>query len=615
MKAHTTNSYKGWCTMTKETFTEEEILAMEQQFIDKYYTGNGKQPLRTLFRLFKGCYRKLILSSFFFVIKSLAVMVMPIVTANILNAIVEGGDEFWTTLALNASVLLVTLILNVPCHRLYVHYRSKASRAVEAALRGSVVKKLQKLTIRFDAAMQSGRIQSKIIRDVDNIVAMFNQGFNAILEVVVNLSVIVCVLIVKADWAVIAFFLLSVPTAVSVGRPFLKNFKRKNRAFRKEMESTSSHVVDMVEMLPITRAHALEEVEVSRMNERVSLLANRGVELDGYGALFSSVNWATIQSFNLACLVFTGILAFQGKLLLGDVSLYSGYFSQFIGYVNIILSLIPIIASGTEAITSVGEILAAEDVEENEGKDETQQLKGDYLFDNVTFGYEQDHPVLKELDLHVSAGETVALVGESGAGKTTILNLVTGFYMPDSGNVLIDGKDIREMDLVSYRKHIAMVPQTSTMFSGTIRENITYGMTRPVSDEELSQVLEAACLTDVVAKLPQGVDTPVGERGASLSGGQRQRVSIARAIIRNPSVIILDEATSALDTISEQKIQQAIENLTCNRTTFIVAHRLSTIRNADKIAVMQDGKCIEYGTYEELMAKQGVFYRLKILQA
>ena len=218
------------------------------------------------------------------------------------------------------------------------------------------------------------------------------------------------------------------------------------------------------------------------------------------------------------------------------------------------------------------------------------------------------------LNLHVKSGETIALVGESGAGKSTILNLVIGFNQAESGKVLIDGKDISKIDLRTYRKHLAVVPQTSILFSGTIRDNITYGCEN-VSEEELQKVIKAANLSDLIASLPKGLDTMVGEHGGKLSGGQRQRISIARALIRDPKVIVLDEATSALDSISEKLIQQALNNLTEGRTTFIVAHRLSTIRDADRIAVIADGRCAEYGTYEELMALQGEFYQLKQIQS
>ena len=236
-------------------------------------------------------------------------------------------------------------------------------------------------------------------------------------------------------------------------------------------------------------------------------------------------------------------------------------------------------------------------------------------FKNVKFQYHNTNiDVLKNLNLHVKAGETIALVGESGSGKTTILNLAIGFNLATQGDVLIDGNNMKEIDLRSYRKYLAVVPQTSILFSGTLRENITYGVEN-ATEEMIWDVVKAANLMDLVESLPKGLDTDVGEHGGKLSGGQRQRVSIARALIRNPKVIILDEATSALDSISEKLIQEAVNNLTKNRTTFIVAHRLSTIRDADKIAVINDGKCVEYGTFDELMALKGEFYKMKNIQS
>ncbi|MDE6701366.1 MAG: ATP-binding cassette domain-containing protein, partial [Acetatifactor sp.] len=221
---------------------------------------------------------------------------------------------------------------------------------------------------------------------------------------------------------------------------------------------------------------------------------------------------------------------------------------------------------------------------------------------------------LNGLNLEVAPGETIALVGESGVGKTTILNMVIGFYLTDRGQVLLDGQNLNEIDLRSYRKYLAVVPQTSILFSGTIRDNITYGCEN-VTDAQLDQVIRAANLKELIESLPDGLDTKVGEHGGKLSGGQRQRISIARALIRDPKVIVLDEATSALDSISEKLIQEAVNNLTANRTTFIVAHRLSTIRDADKIAVIDEGRCVEYGTYDELIALQGRFYQMKKIQS
>ena len=260
-------------------------------------------------------------------------------------------------------------------------------------------------------------------------------------------------------------------------------------------------------------------------------------------------------------------------------------------------------------------MLLEEDIEHNEGKEVLDDIEGEFDFKNVMFRYNNiDRPVLHELNLHVDKGETIALVGESGAGKSTILNLVIGFNLANKGEVLVDGHDMNKIDLRSYRKHIAVVPQTPILFSGTIRDNITYG-TENVDDATLDEVVKAANLTDLIESLPDGLDTMVGEHGGKLSGGQRQRISIARALIRNPKVIVLDEATSALDSISEKLIQEALNNLTKDRTTFIVAHRLSTIKDADRIAVIADGHCVEYGTYDELMELKGEFYQMKKIQS
>ena len=217
------------------------------------------------------------------------------------------------------------------------------------------------------------------------------------------------------------------------------------------------------------------------------------------------------------------------------------------------------------------------------------------------------------MNLTVKQGETVALVGESGSGKSTVVNMAIGLFSATSGSITIDGKDIKELDMRSVRNRVAVVPQNTILFNGTIKENIIYGR-KGVTKAELDKAIEAANLKQVIDKLPNGVNTNIGEHGGRLSGGQRQRISIARAIIRNPDVIIFDEATSALDTVSEAEIQSAINNLTRERTTFIVAHRLSTIRTADKIAVISNGTCVEFGTYDELMQKKGEFYKYKMTQ-
>ena len=235
-------------------------------------------------------------------------------------------------------------------------------------------------------------------------------------------------------------------------------------------------------------------------------------------------------------------------------------------------------------------------------------------FRKVSKAY-KNNMVLKDISFNIEKGKFTVLIGESGCGKTTLLKMINKLIVPTKGDIFVDGKDLSSINLPSYRQFLAVVPQTTMLFSGSIsiKDNITYGLS-DVTSEQLNRAVEAANLKHLIDSLPNGLDTPVGEHGDKLSGGQKQRISIARALIRNPRVILFDEATSALDSISEKLIQDAIENLTKDRTTFIVAHRLSTIRNADKICVIQNGICVEFGTWEELMEKKGAFYEFRKLQ-
>lgn len=585
----------------------------EYWFTEAYRRYRGR-PLLTLVKLYKGNFHKFMLSVLFFFIKHACVWVLPIVTANIINDITTGNPDTVRNLVFY-TVLMVTLIaINVPMNYLYTDYKSQATRYAETGLRKALIRKLQELSIAYHVETRSGKLQSKIMRDVEAVEGLSTQLFLSILNIALNIGVALAVTVTKS-LVVFVFFLVTTPIAAITMVSFRSIMRKRNAEFRKEMEETSARVMEMVELIPVTRAHALEEEEVQKMSGQLFTVAEKGYKLDLIQALFGSVGWAIFQIFQIVCLAFTGYLAFRGNILAGDITLYQSYFATIVNQVSAIITLVPTIAKGIESVNSIGEVLLSEDVERNEGKRAVESVEGRFSFQNVHFRYhDSENDVLNGLDLDVKQGETIALVGESGAGKSTIINMVIGFYLAEGGTLLMDGQDLREIDLRSYRKYLAVVPQTSILFSGTIRENITYGC-EGVTDEQLDEVIRAANLKDLIDSLPKGLDTNVGEHGGKLSGGQRQRISIARALIRNPKVIVLDEATSALDSISEKLIQEAINNLTKNRTTFIVAHRLSTIRDADKIAVISEGKCVEYGTYEELLEKQGEFYQLKKLQS
>ena len=578
------------------------------------YKKHKKHPLIILIRLYKGNYHKFAAAVFFFFIKHCPVWVLPIVTANIINDVTTHSPDTYQNTIFYSIIMIGLIILNVPTNYMYTRYKSLATRYAETGLRKALVRKLQQLSISYHKETQSGRLQSKIMRDVEAVETLSTQMFLSILNIALNIGVALFVTVSKS-LIVFLFFLLTTPLAAATMVFFRNIMKKRNTEFRKEMEETSARVMEMVELIPVTRAHALEEEEVTKMSGQLFAVAEKGYKLDVIQALFGSVGWAIFQIFQVVCLGFTGFLALKGSVGPGDITLYQSYFATIVSQVSSLMSLIPVIAKGVESVNSIGEVLLEEDIECNDGKEALKSVEGEFDFKNVRFAYNNtDKPVLHELNLHVDKGQTIALVGESGAGKSTILNLVIGFNFATDGVVTIDGHDIRDIDLRSYRKHLAVVPQTSILFSGTIRDNITYGID-DVDEDTLNKVVDAANLRDLIDSLPDGLDTVVGEHGGKLSGGQRQRVSIARALMRNPKVIVLDEATSALDSISEKLIQEALNNLTKDRTTFIVAHRLSTIKGADRIAVIADGHCVEYGTYDELMELKGEFYQMKSIQS
>lgn len=588
-------------------------IDVESWFIECYKKHKG-HPMQILLGLYKGNYHKFFLAVIFFFIKHAPVWVLPIVTANIINDITSGSSETYQNIIIQAMIMIVLVALNVPMNYMYTRYKSLATRYAETGLRRALVRKLQQLSISYHKETQSGRLQSKIMRDVEAVETLSTQMFLSILNIALNIAIALIVTINKS-LVVFIFFLLTTPIAAATMVFFRNVMKKRNNEFRKEMEETSARVMEMVELIPVTRAHALEEEEVQKMSGQLFAVAEKGYRLDVIQSLFGSVGWAIFQIFQVVCLGFTGFLAIKGTVMPGDITLYQSYFATIVSQVSSLMSLIPTIAKGIESVNSIGEVLLEDDIEQNEGKEIIKDIYGEFDFKDVTFRYNNiDRPVLQNLNLHVDKGETIALVGESGAGKSTILNLVIGFNQVNSGEVLIDGHNMKDIDLRSYRKYLAVVPQTSILFSGTIRDNITYGVDN-VDEATLDEIVKAANLTDLINSLPDGLDTMVGEHGGKLSGGQRQRISIARALIRNPKVIVLDEATSALDSISEKLIQEALNNLTKDRTTFIVAHRLSTIKDADKIAVIADGHCVEYGTYDELMNLKGEFYQMKKIQS
>lgn len=574
---------------------------------------HGASSFKRLLYLYHGQYLKVILSIILFAIKHSPVWILPVVIARMITIISDTSKYSINDLWLVCFIFLAIILQNIPTHTLYVRVFSGALNTMQLGLRSVIVRRLQELSISFHDRFQSGKLQTKVLRDVETLEMLsrnlMNSVFPAVLTIIVAFTVTV-----RTQPIVALFYLLSVPISSSLIFVFSKKMTARNKEYRNEIEALSVRVVEMIQMIPITRAHGVEELEVSKMDTQLEEVKQRGIHLEVLGALFSACSWTSFQIIMLVCLMFTSILAFNKVISVGDVVLFQSYFAMIVGAVNLILNSYPELARGFESIRSIGEILECPDIEQNEGKRDVSSVEGKYNFENVSFRYETgDEHAVNHITLEVKPGESIAFVGESGSGKSTLMNLIIGFRRPTEGKIFLDGIDMQELDLRQYRRFLAVVPQNTILFSGSVRENIMYGLNK-ITDEDIWKILEVANAAEFVSKLPKGLDTKLGERGARLSGGQRQRIAIARAFIRNPRVIVLDEATSALDVLSESLIQQALQRLMKDRTTFIVAHRLSTIRNSNRIVVLKNGSCVETGTHEQLMNAKGDFYRFKILQ-
>lgn len=578
----------------------------------------GKPKSKFFTKLVKLNLKQIIYSTLVYILQAAPTFIMPLITAHIIDlttAAVNSGEitaDFWTKLAINAAILAFFILQNIPTTMWRWRIVSKMLRRTSAGIKCAVIRKLQSLSITYHKDLESGKIQSKFLKDTDSIDSLFNMLMFSIIPNVIGVIVATGISVYK-NGLVSLFFLFVIPVNVGLSFLFRKTIRNRYRDYRLKTEKMSTRLSTMVEMVAVTKAHGLEETEFSAVSDAIKGLEGSGLEMDKTNAKFGASAWVVSVMLSAVCLIFCAILAVNGNISIGEVVLYQSLFTTISGYVSALVNIAPQLGSGFEALRSVSEIMNVKDVEVSIAKKDAVKIEGDVEFEHVSYKYPNTNQfVIKDLNFSVKKGECIAVVGASGSGKSTIMNLIIGLLRPVDGQILIDGKPLDEYNLSEYRHNLSVVPQNSILFSGTIRENITYGLEK-YSEEELNSVVEKANLNEFIKDLPNGIDTVIGEHGDKLSGGQKQRITIARALIRNPSILILDEATSALDNISEYHVQQAISSSIRGRTTFIVAHRLSTIRDADRILVMENGRCVENGTFDELIAKKGKFYELKTL--
>lgn len=572
-------------------------------------------PLRTLLLLYRQDWQKLLLSFVFFVIKHSPEWIRPLVIANIVDVLTQPGQHSLSSLWINGGILVASILQNLPTHYLHIWALSAATRQMELNLRSAITLRLQQLSISYHNRRSTGALQAKLLQDVERIQQLTQDVFQFIPQALLTIAIAMVVTAQRAPWFLL-FFAATVPAAMAIVRLLRGPMRHRNYAFRRQVEAMSGHLSDMIKLIPVTRAHGAEATAIQRAQSSLAAVKQAGIRLDSINALTNASTWIVLRLFNATCLLTSAYLAYSGQLDIsaGDVVLLTGYFDTLTQSTAQILAVLPQMATGLESIRSVGEILECPDLEYNQGKQLVGQVEGRFCFQGVAFTYrDAPAPALEGIDLSVAAGETIALVGPSGAGKSTLVSLVIGFLRPSQGRICLDGVDMNRLDLRTYRRFVSVVAQETILFEGSVRENILYGA-ESVDEGRLKQAICDAHAEDFIAQLPQGLNTPIGENGIRLSGGQRQRLAIARALIRNPRVLILDEATASLDTVSETHIQAALATLMEGRTTFVVAHRLSTIRRADRIVVLDRGRMVEVGSHRQLLGQQGLYAQLHALQ-
>ena len=581
----------------------------EALFTEEGGSRKGNGFLKRVFRRDRG---KLLYSSLVYIIKASPIWIMPLVTGDVIDLITGRPEGYLLRVVIDAIIFAVMVAQNVPTNMWYSAITNKMIRNTTAGIKSSVIRKLQRLSITYHREMEGGKIQSKFLRDIDNVDMYYR---NVVQVVIPNLigAVISVIISLQKSPLVTLFFVAVIPLNILNAMLYRKKMRRFNSRFRVENEKMSAKLTVMLQMLSLTKAHGLETSETVAMRSRIDSVTRAGLELDKTNASFGALTWVIGNLLSGLCFFFCVFLALKDIISTGEVVLFQSLFASINGSVLTLINVYPSLMTGKEAIDSLSEIMRAEDMEHEGGARIPADIEGRVDFEDVSYRYpDGEKDVIKDFTLHVRPGECIAFVGSSGSGKSTIINLLIGLLEPTQGDILIDGVSLNEISIQNYRHFISVVPQNSILFSGTIRENITYGLDR-YSEEELRQAVEDADIPEFLPSLPDGLNTQVGEHGDKLSGGQKQRICIARALIRHPRILIMDEATSALDNVAEYHVQKAVGKLMKVCTTFIVAHRLSTIRNADRIVVMEEGKAVEMGTYDDLMALNGKFAELEHL--
>ncbi len=543
---------------------------------------------------------------------SLLGMVYPIVTNKMLNDFIPNKSY---RLILLAGVLVLVLYVARMFLQFFVQYYGHIIGVkMQSKMRRDLFSHLQKLPYTFYDNNETGQIMTRITSDLFEICELAHHGPENILisSVMIILSFIYLMTI---DWILTLIIFACVPILIIVSRHYRKAMRDAFKDRRKSNAVINAAVESSITGIRVTKAYTNSGTEKEKFEKGDELFVS--ASKDAYramGKFHSSTSFIT-DIFNVFILIAGGMFLYSGRISFGDYSTFIVSVNLFLNPVNILIGFMEQFQNGISGFQRFVEIMDEKPETDEPEATELKNVEGEIEFKNVSYSYDGSKEVLHNIDLKIEAGKKLALVGPSGGGKTTICHLLPNFYKlsDDGGEILIDGKDIRHLTLDSVRKNIGIVQQDVFLFVGTIKENILYG--RPdATDEEVILAAKRANIHDFVCTLENGYDTEIGERGVRLSGGQKQRISIARVFLKDPAILILDEATSALDNTTEVLIQKSLDELCVGRTTLVVAHRLSTIRSVDEIAVITSGEVSERGTHEELIKKDGIYKSLYKLQ-
>ncbi len=539
-------------------------------------------------------------------------IIYPIVTRTMLNTLIP--DRRYRDIVL-AGLLVLFLYFVRMLLRYFIQYQGHMMGTyMQAQMRRDMFNHLEDLSYSFYNTHETGKIMSRMTNDLQEVSELAHHGPENL--IISSLSIIISfTYLAGIHFGLTMIIFAVVPFLVIITLSLRKRMRDAFMRTRQSVAVINASLESSISGIRVTKAYtnAEKEKEKFEVGNQEYIEARR----DSYKAMgqFSSTTSFVTDVFNVVVLIGGGLFMYAGKIDFGDYSAFIVSVNLFINPVMTLINFMEQYQNGVTGFQRFCEIMDTEPEKDDPGAEDCGTLKGHIEFKNVSYSYEDDKEtvVLKNVSLDIEKGEKFALVGPSGGGKTTICHLLPNFFRFDEGDILIDGKSIRSMTMGSLRRNIGIVQQDIYLFNASVRDNILYGRL-DATEEEVIEAAKRANIHDYIMKMPNGYDTIIGERGVRLSGGQKQRLSIARVFLKNPAILILDEATSALDNTTEVMIQQALDELCKGRTTIVVAHRLSTIKNADEIAVIAEGEIVEQGTHQALMEKNGVYAELYNLQ-